>query len=205
MAFCSGGRCRTSRATPQPLTSTVAVNAVAETRTIRDVELVRVGSHDISTGTWSVTRDDLAAAVAAHAAGIVSRPVVKLGHDDDRFDGTPAFGYIADIRLARGGDSIVGDLEVPAWLADALPIHYPRRSVEAVTGLKAADGTTHRLVLTAVSLLGATAPGIANLAELQELVAASTGRVVLTTTDSPARTDHLTTIAAARRRRSNRK
>lgn len=178
--------------------------AVAETRTIRGVELVKVGQHDISTGRWNVTRADLAAAVAAHAAGIVSRPVVKLGHDDDRFDGTPAFGYISDLRLARGGDSIVGDLAVPAWLADALPLHYPRRSVEAVTGLKAADGTTYPLVVTAVSLLGATAPGIANLAELQELVAASTGRVVLTT-NSPARTDHLTTIAAARRRRAHRK
>lgn len=178
---------------------------MAETRTVRGVELVKVGRHEVSTGPWTVTRADLASAVAAHRAGVVSRPVVKLGHDDDRFDGTPAFGVITDVRLAAGGDSIVGDLEVPAWLADAMPISYPRRSVEAVVGFTADDGTQYPLVLTGVALLGATAPGISSLAELQDLVAASTGRVVLTTEAPGKPHSHTVIVAAARRRRAHRK
>lgn len=174
------------------------------TRVIRNVELIKVGRHDISTGPWTVTRADLASVAAAHAAGVVSRPVVKLGHTDDRFDGTPAFGVITDVRLAAGGESLVGDLEVPTWLAEAMPMHYPRRSVEAVTGFVAADGTAYPLVLLGVSLLGATAPGISNLAELQELVAASTSRIVITDATGKPHSNTVL-IAAARRRRAHRK
>lgn len=178
---------------------------MAETRVLRGVELVKVGRWDISTGPWTVTRDDLVSAVAAHRAGVVSRPVVKLGHGDDRFDGTPAFGVITDVRLASGGDSLVGDLEVPVWLAEAMPLSYPRRSVEAVTGFTAEDGTRYPLVVTGLALLGATLPGISNLAELQDLVAASTGRVVLTTEAPGKPHSHTVIVAAARRRRAHRK
>ena len=42
-------------------------------RTIPGVELVRVGRWEASTGEWSPTADDLAAAVEAHRAGILRK------------------------------------------------------------------------------------------------------------------------------------
>ena len=178
---------------------------MGDTRTVRDVELAKVGSWEISTGDWAVTRADLQSAVDAHRAGVLRKPIVKLGHTDARFDGEPAFGYIDDLRLADSGNTLIGDLVLPAWLAAAAPMHYPDRSVEALQGYQAPDGRRWPLVLTAVALLGATAPGIDTLASLQDLVAASTARITLRPR-TPVR-DHRTTVlvAAARRRRTHQK
>ncbi|WP_354561384.1 MULTISPECIES: hypothetical protein [Gordonia] len=177
---------------------------MGEVERIRDVELAKVGEWGISTGDWTVTREDLRSAVEAHRAGVLRKPVIKLGHVDDRFDGQPAFGHIENLRLAHGGDTLVGDLVMPAWLAAAAPMHYPDRSVEALQGFRAADGRTWPLVLTGVALLGATAPGIDTLTSLQDLVAASTARITLRPR-TPARNTHTVLVAAARRRRATRK
>ncbi|MDV8024000.1 hypothetical protein [Rhodococcus sp. IEGM 1330] len=186
---------------------------MVETKTIPGVELVKVGRWEISTGTWNVTPRLLRAARDAHASAAVPRPIVKLGHVDDRFDGEPALGQVANIRLADGGRTLVGDLVgVPAWLSDVAASAYPRRSVEAVHDVEMPDGTKYPLVLTAVALLGVTRPGISTLADIGELfgVAASAGTpVTLTRASSPAprRADALTArqraqlkVAATRRR-----
>ncbi|MEV6096034.1 hypothetical protein [Nocardia sp. NPDC051981] len=179
-----------------------------ETRTVPDVELIRVGQWEISTGTWSPGRADLASVVAAFNAGILRKPVIKLGHVDARFeadhDGEPSFGYVDRLRLAEDGDLLLGDLVLPEWLAAALPMHYPDRSVEALQGYEGAGGTVWPLVLTGVALLGATAPGIHSLKSLQDLVAAS--RITLRPKVSrPGDHQRTVLIAASRRRRAHRK
>ncbi|MDV8065540.1 hypothetical protein R4P64_03380 [Rhodococcus sp. IEGM 1366] len=158
----------------------------ADLRTIPGVELVKTGTWEISTGTWHVTAELLAAAKASHESGTIPRPIVKLGHVDERFDGEPALGYIDNLQIRDDGNTLVGDLVgVPAWLATIAASAYPNRSVEAVHDLEF-DGTAHPLVLTAVALLGVTKPGIStltSLADVRELydVAASAGTPVTIT------------------------
>lgn len=145
-------------------------------RVIRGVELVHVGTYEISTGTFAPTKADLAAAVAAHTAGISRKPVIRLGHDDPRFDGTPGVGWVDGLRLADQGSTLIGDLHgVPAWLAASLKSAYPSRSIEAIQDVKAADGTAYSLVLTGLALLGATAPGIPTLRDLRDVEAMYSG------------------------------
>lgn len=155
-------------------------------RTIPGVELVKTGRWEISTGTWEVTPELLAAAKASHDSGTIPRPIIKLGHVDARFDGEPALGYVDNLQIADDGNTLVGDLVgVPAWLATIAASAYPNRSVEAVHDLEY-EGATHPLVLTAVALLGVTKPGIStltSLADVRELfdVAASAGTHVTIT------------------------
>lgn len=181
---------------------------VAEKR-ITGVELVKVGTWEASTGPWTVTRADIAAMIDAFTAGAVRKPPIKLGHTDERFDGTPSFGFVDKLRTTSNGDTLVGDLVMPAWLADAAPLHYPDRSVEAAYDFQDGAGTVWPLALTGLALLGEAAPAITSLDSLQDLVAASARkRVALTTSgagwpDTGYRTTIL--IAAARRRRNQRK
>lgn len=203
---------------------------MGEVTVVRDVELVKVGSWDTLTMRWDVTRETIASMLAARDAGVLRKPVVKLGHVDERFNGQPSFGHIDNLRAADGGDTLVGDLVLPEWLAAALPMHYPDRSVEARLNMVDSAGRTWPAVLTGVALLGAAAPAIADLTSLQDLVAASTVRLrtsdrrsslsprtelvvaaarrrrraTVSAKHSPAST-HTTTIAAARRRRATRK
>ena len=143
---------------------------MADLRTIPAVELVTVGTWQGSTGTWTVTVDLIAAAVEAHASGRLPRPLLKLGHIDSRFDGEPAIGWVENIRAADGGQTLVGDFAgVPGWLADVAASAYPNRSVEAVHGLVLSDGSRYPMALTAVALLGVTAPGIGTLKSLQDV------------------------------------
>lgn len=179
---------------------------MVELKTIRDVELIKVGSWEISTGDWDVTPADLESVLAAHNAGVLRKPVLKLGHVDDRFDGEPSFGHIDNLRITAGGRTLIGDyVGVPAWLADALPAHYPDRSVEGLKDFQAADGKRWPLVLTGCALLGATAPGIDSLASLQSLIAAKRVTLRPKSVVRQSDTSHTVLIAAARRRRTNRK
>lgn len=177
-------------------------------RTIRGVELIRVGTWEITSGDWAVTADDLRAAVSAHAAGVLRRPVLKIGHTDPRFDGGPALGRIDNLRLVDGGNTLVGDfVDVPAPVATLLPHSYPSRSIEALVDYEAPDGTVWPLVLTAVALLGQTAPGIESLADITELhgvAASSARRVVVAATPRHADSDdsRARAIAVARARRT---
>lgn len=185
---------------------------VPSVRTIRAVELVRVGTWEISTGDWVVTADDLRSAVAAHAAGVLPRPRLKIGHTDPRFDGGPALGRVDNLRVTDGGNTLVGDfVDVPAAVASLLPHSYPSRSVEALLDYEAPDGTVWPLVIQAVALLGSTAPGIETLADITGLygvAASSARRVVVAATPAVGRpADHRSravAVARARRTRSAR-
>ncbi len=183
-------------------------------RTIVGVELIRCGVWDLSTGPWTVTPADLVAAVAAHRAGVLRKPVVKIGHLDERFDCEPALGYVDNLRITDNGQTLVGDLVgVPALLADVAASAYPDRSVEGIQGFTDPSGTSYGFVLTAVALLGATAPGVSTLRSLADVgqlygLAAATGqRVIRLHTTAPGVTDSRRRVvvrAAAARRRHRR-
>lgn len=139
---------------------------------ISGVELAQAGTWRLSSGEATITREDLAAAVAALDCPAVRRPVLKLGHVDARFDGEPAVGWIGGMRLADDGNTVAGDYRgMPAWLGEILPSAYPDRSIEATRNFRCQIGHSHQMVITAVALLGVTAPGIGTLDSLQDIAA----------------------------------
>lgn len=145
------------------------------------VELARVGTWNTSSGVWNCDRTQIADAVRAGKSGKFRNGIIKRGHTDARFaddalisaDGEPALGQVKNLRTARDGDSLIGDVLVPDWLDDELDAIYPSRSVEADLGVKTPDGETYSMVLTGLALLGVTKPAIQPLAELPERLAAS--------------------------------
>lgn len=178
----------------------------AQLVTVPGVELIKVGTWDISTGKWDVTTEMLHSAVEAAAAGVLRRPPLKLGHDDPRFDGEPAIGYVGNLRVTADGQTLVGDyVGVPSWLANVMATAYPSRSVEGVNEVEAADGTMYPFVLTACALLGVTNPGITSIADLPAHfgVAAKAVTATFTRTDN-APTAMAVALAAARRNRRGR-
>lgn len=174
--------------------------------TVPSVELIHTGTWEISTGTWEVTTETLESAVAAHVAGVVRRPPLKLGHDDPRFDGQPAVGYLDNLRVTADGQTLVGDyVGVPQWLADVLASAYPNRSVEGVHDVVAVDGARYPFVLTACALLGVTDPGISTLADIPAFfgVAAKAVAVTVPATETPATALAVALASARRARRAN--
>lgn len=136
------------------------------------VELVQAGQWDISTGLVTFSTDDLAAAVGAVDCPAVRRPILKLGHTDPRFDGEPAVGWVANLALADGGNTVIGDyVGMPGWLGGVIASAYPDRSVEGFFDYRCQLGHTHPFVLTAVALLGITRPGVGTLTSLQDVAA----------------------------------
>lgn len=144
------------------------------------VELLRAGTWDLSTGSATFSTADLASAVAALGCPAVRRPVLKLGHTDPRFDGEPAVGWVDNLAVSNGGGTLVGDyVGMPEWLGQVLASAYPDRSIEGEFDHRCQKGHTHPLVITAVALLGVSAPGVGGLGSLQDVarlygVAAST-------------------------------
>lgn len=184
-------------------------------RTIRGVEMLKVGTWDAHTTSgepWTVTAADLLSAVEAYKAGLML-PVVKIGHRDQRFDGEPAMGTVTNLRLSGNGKTLLGDFAgVPARLAAILASAYPHRSVEALVNYEQ-DGKTWPLVIEAVALLGAAAPAVKGLADVGNLYGVAASRVSIRSTGRPriiaalARLDtrnRAVRVAAARRRRTQR-
>ncbi|MBO0881555.1 MAG: hypothetical protein J2P17_14685 [Mycobacterium sp.] len=138
--------------------------------TVPGVEVMRTGKWNLSTGEWECTPKEIAAALDAHEKGILRKPVIRLGHNDPRFTGDPAVGWLDNLRASADGQALVGDMVgVPEWLADILPSAYPSRSIEGLYDYTAPDGTEHEFVLTGLALLGATRPGVENLQSLQDV------------------------------------
>lgn len=146
--------------------------------TVPNVELMHTGQWPISTGIANFTSGDLANAVAALDCPAVRRPVLKLGHSEPdpdaqgmRWDGEPAVGYIANMGVVEGGQTLVGDYAgMPAWLGrDVLASAYPDRSIEGQYDFRCQIGHVHPFVVTAVALLGVVPPGIGTLQSLQDV------------------------------------
>lgn len=138
--------------------------------TVPGVELMRTGKWNLSTGEWECTPAEIAAAIDAHAKGILRKPVIRLGHNDPRFSGDPAVGWLDNLRASADGQALIGDMVgVPEWLAEILPSAYPSRSIEGLYDYTAPDGSSHEFVLTGLALLGATRPGVESLQSLQDV------------------------------------
>jgi hypothetical protein len=138
--------------------------------TVPGVELMRVGKWNLSTGEWECTTKEIAAAIDAHDKGLLRKPVIRLGHNDPRFSGDPAVGWLDNLRASEDGQALIGDMVgVPEWLAEILPSAYPSRSIEGLYDYTAPDGSEHEFVLTGLALLGATRPGVESLQSLQDV------------------------------------
>jgi hypothetical protein len=138
--------------------------------TIPNVELMKTGTWNISTGEWTVTPELISAAIDAHNAGVLRKPVIRLGHGDSRFSGDPAVGYVDNLRASADGMTLIGDLVgIPQWLGDIMGSAYPDRSIEGLYDYVAADGSEHGFILTGLALLGATRPGVSSLQSLQDV------------------------------------
>lgn len=157
-----------------------------EYRTVVGVEIATVGMDwHASTGDFTCTFEHLAdAAKAANEDPLIQIPRIKLGHESeingsirivDPFealgDGAPAFGAVTNLRLTSAGAKLIGDfIEIPAWLADALPSAYRGRSMEC-RQLVTTEGNKHySAVITAVALLGPVIPAIKDLADLERFL-----------------------------------
>jgi hypothetical protein len=136
------------------------------------VELIKTGSWDTMSGSWTPTPEDLAAAVEAQSCPAIAKPIIKLGHVDKRFDGEPAFGYFENLRLADGGSTLVADQVTLPWLHSVQAAAYPSRSVEGNYRHRCSEGHEHRFVLTAVALLGVTPPAVKTIRNINDLPAA---------------------------------
>jgi hypothetical protein len=162
---------------------------------VKDVELVSAGMQWPSAGgPVTITLEHLADAVRAGEDTLITPPRLKIGHTDPRFldpdetphdpffDGEPSFGSIANMRLVNDGAVLVGDyVNVPRWLADALPSAYPSRSIEGAYSIEEGPGGKlearwdvetpagrhYSFVLTANALLGVQAPAVKDLEDLQ--------------------------------------
>lgn len=145
------------------------------TKTIADVELMAVGTHTASNGRSTVTAAHLREAVAACHDHLIDRPPIKLGHVDPRFsetalDGSPAYGWVENLRTSRDGQKLIGDLaHIPSQLAEIIPAAFRRRSVELKFGVTGASGRVYRMALSALALLGVTPPAVKGLADITVL------------------------------------
>lgn len=156
--------------------------------TIPNVELVTVGMNwPASTGPVTLTLEHLADAVtAAEEDPHVLYPRLKIGHTDARFnpdaevpiydpfhypDGQPAFGKAANLRLVNDGAVIMADyVEVPEWLAIAMPSAFPSRSIEGDFDIETPGGKKYSFMLTAVALLGERWPAIQDIEDLERVL-----------------------------------
>lgn len=157
----------------------VVVPTAVPLKGIPDVELVAIGSWAASTGPVTLTADDLRAGVSALDCPGIHKPVLKLGHEEPdpdeskmRWDGTPAVGWISNMRMSHNDAKIIGDYTgVPGWLADVMASAYPQRSVEFHRNHKCQIGHTHPFVITAVSLLGVYPPAVGVIRGLNDVQA----------------------------------
>lgn len=143
----------------------------------RNIEIARAGIFDLAVGgETTFTTEDFADAAAASQDPEISDEFgmvrVRPGHDDPRFDGSPSFGRLANLRVV--GDRLLADwVDVPWSVAAGVREEYPERSIEAYGNVTTASGRNYRMVVTGLALLGLTPPAIDGMAPLPEAVAAA--------------------------------
>lgn len=157
-------------------------HGAAGVTTLAGIEIVRVGTWNASTGPTRVTEEHLAAMVAAAGDAEVDLAMIKPGHIDPRWDGQPAMGAVRNLRVERRSPgegapavpTLVGDLvNVPAALAEVLPLAWPNRSAEIAWGVVTSRGR-YAAALTGLALLGVTPPAVKGLAQVAALYSGHT-------------------------------
>lgn len=150
-------------------------------RNVPNIELAAVGTWHGATGWTTFTVEDFDQAVAALDCPGVRNPVIKLGHEEEdstggiRWDGEPALGWIGNMRF--DGAKVYGDyMGLPNWLTETnddglavLASAYPDRSIEIRRPFLCQIGHLHPSVITALSLLGVSQPGIGVLKSMQDV------------------------------------
>jgi cation transport regulator ChaB len=107
------------------------------------------------------------------------KPPVKLGHNEDGLnaivrDGQPAYGWVKALRV-QGEKLMATFTQVPEILKKAIKAgRYKRVSSEIYWNLKKKSGEVYKRVLGAVAFLGADAPAVTNLKDLEALFTRST-------------------------------
>ena len=141
------------------------------------IPIAAVGVWQTATGEWKCTPQQLEDAVRAQHDGAFRSPIVKVGHTDPRFtdgeilgDGEPAIGWLENLRLTDGGQTLISDwIGIPAPLDDVLAAAYPSRSIECMLGVETSAGARYEMVVTGLALLGVTPPAIESLGDIADL------------------------------------
>lgn len=157
---------------------TFAEDVKAAAAPMTGVELARPGTWHLASGKRTFTAENLKDAADFFQASGQERIPLGFGHHDARFDGEPAFGWVANVRYTEDakGPVLLGDLvDMDEWLAAAAPSRWPNRSIEGFANLDW-NGRTYSLALTRLALLGSTPPAmptLRSLADLREAIAAA--------------------------------
>jgi peptidoglycan hydrolase-like protein with peptidoglycan-binding domain len=156
----------------------VKASGRVEAAALLDIELARPGTWELASGTTTFTVEMLQDAARYAAKHADARNALKLGHVDPRFDGEPAFGWLANADVYfdeddRGPVLKARQLDgMPDWLAATAKDAWPNRSVEGWMNYADSDGEEFSFVLDGLALLGVTPPGIGSIRSLRDLPAA---------------------------------
>lgn len=149
---------------------------------VPDVPICETGTWETSTGTFTFTADDFAAAVEAIAeCPAVRNPAIWLGHTmkGKPTNGLPACGWLGNLRTTNDGMTLTADYEgLPGWMVETdaagnsvIASAYPDRSIEGEYGHECQLGHTHDFVITGIALLGVEQPAVGVLTSLQDIAA----------------------------------
>ena len=166
---------------------------------IPNVPLVTVGEWAASTGPFDATLERCLDAVAAQDDPGIIRPRVWPGHRPDELrQGEPALGIIQSMRWSADDLTVYGDVLTLRALAEAAPVMFPNRSIEAWTPFKsAATGREYAMVIDGLALLGIEWPAVPVLEDLTRLASGDLSVLVPTEAERVAATANLD--AGARR------
>ena len=139
------------------------------------VPILEVGTFPLSTGDTTFTLEDLQAIVASQSDPHVPSARLKIGHWGGEepenmvtFAEEPVFGTLANYDLDEM--TLYADITgVPSWFDEIWETAFPNRSIEGLFNFKANSGKTYSLVLSALSLLGVSMPGVSTLPDLAAL------------------------------------
>jgi hypothetical protein len=139
------------------------------------VPILEVGTFPLSTGETTFTLDDLQGVVASQSDPHVPSARLKIGHwggDEPEnmvtFCEEPVFGTLANYEL--DGLTLYADITgVPSWFDGIWETAFPNRSIEGLFNFTANSGKKYPLVLSALSLLGVSMPGVSTLPDLAAL------------------------------------
>lgn len=95
----------------------------------------------------------------------IIKPPIKLGHTKDE-TGAPAYGWISDLKV-KGNKLIAYAVDMPPILLKAIKARRYRRVSSEVFTEYHFNGTKYGKVFSALALLGAEAPAVKDLEDLQ--------------------------------------